>query len=221
MSANMAAKITQERFDLLKADGYPPAQAAEKLEEGAYAQAIEACLGFLESHPGNLSTRALLGKAYFHSGQHRLARETFLDLLRRDPQNLVALKYLGTLSFREGNEPAAFAYYRRALEIDPYTHGIALPVQREEQDQVSVTTIRRRGEGSRPAPKRPSLQEPAFDTETMGDLYRDQGYFLLAAKVYRRVLGQTANNRLAEKLREVELKTSADQETQPDENTAD
>ena len=161
----------------------------------------------LEQEPQVISGRVILARSLYHAGQYDRAREQFLEILKRDTNNLVAMKYLGDLYFREGQEAAAIAYFRRIFEIDPYCRGVYSSIARKEAEQIRQLTIKRPEEtalNKRPLP----LQEPAFITETVGDLYRDQGYFLLAGEVYRRLLVGAGNSRIAGKLKEVEDKIS-------------
>lgn len=187
--------------------GYWPAVALEHFAAGKYAKAVDLCGRMLEQEPGVISGRVILARSLFHAGQFERAREQFVEVLKRDSKNLIALKYLGDIHFREGEEAAAMACYRRIFEIDPCTRGVSSPMEKKETVQTRELTVKRPEEtvgGRRPQP----LQEPAFVTETVGDIYREQGYFLLAGEVYRRLLSGADNTRIATKLKEVEEKLS-------------
>jgi hypothetical protein len=96
-------------------------------------------------------------------------------------------------------------YYRRIFEIDPYCAGLSCKIEKTETIETKQLTIKRPRESA--PPKKPSpLREPAFITETAGDIYCEQGYLRLARVVYRRLLDRRENNRIAEKLRETEEK---------------
>jgi tetratricopeptide (TPR) repeat protein len=185
--------------------GYWPAVADGLFAEGKYSKAVDLCQRMLDLEPNIISGRVVLGKALYHAGQFGEAREQFVRVLRTDAANLVALKYLGDILFREGEEAAALAYYRRILEIDPYCQGISCPVQPPEPDGTRQLTLKRPPESSGKKP-RSALREPAFVTETVGDIYRDQGYLQLARDVYRRLLERSDNSRIAEKLHDTEEK---------------
>jgi tetratricopeptide (TPR) repeat protein len=187
--------------------GYWPALALELFVEGRYAKAVDLCDRMLEQEPGVISGRVILARSLFHAGQFERARVQFVEVLKRDPKNLLALKYLGDIHYRDGEEAAAMACYRRIFEIDPHTRGVSSPVEKKEVVQTRELTVKRPEEtvgGKKPQP----LQEPAFVTETVGDIYREQGYFMLAGEVYRRLLVGTDNSRIAAKLKEVEDKIS-------------
>ncbi len=185
--------------------GYWPAVADGLFAEGKYSKAVDLCQRMLDLEPNIVSGRVVLGKALYHAGRFGEAREQFVRVLRTDAANLVALKYLGDILYREGEEAAALAYYRRVLEIDPYCQGISCPIQQPEPDGTQQLTLKR-PPGSAEKKTRSSLREPAFITETVGDIYRDQGYFQLARDVYRRLLERSDDSRIAEKLHDTEEK---------------
>jgi len=89
--------------------GYWPAVALEHFAEGKYAKAVDLCGRMLEQEPGVISGRVILARSLFHAGQFERAREQFVEVLKRDSKNLIALKYLGDIHFREGEEAAAMA----------------------------------------------------------------------------------------------------------------
>ncbi len=183
--------------------GYWPAVAEGYLTEGKYSKAAELCQRMLDLEPNVISGRCILGRALFHAGQYTEARTHLVTALKQDPANLVALKYLGDILHRDGEEAAAMAYYRRIFEIDPRCGGVWCSLASDDSQTTRQVTIKRSGE-SVLRKKRAPLREPAFITETIGDIYRDQGYYHLAHEVYRRLLDQSNNNRIAEKLRETE-----------------
>lgn len=185
--------------------GYWPAVADGFFTEGKYSKAVDLCQRMLDLEPNIISGRVVLGRSLYYAGRFEEAREQFVRVLRMDAANLVALKYLGDILYRDGEEAAALAYYRRILEIDPYCRGVSCPIRRHEPDGTRQLTLKRAPESAEKMPRSP-LREPAFITETVGDIYRDQGYFRLARDVYRRLLERSDNSRIAEKLRDTEEK---------------
>jgi tetratricopeptide (TPR) repeat protein len=185
--------------------GYWPAVADGFFAEGKYSKAVDLCRRMLDLEPNVVSGRVVLGKSLYHAGRFGEAREQFIRVLRMDAANLVALKYLGDILYRDGEEAAALAYYRRILEIDPCCRGISCSIQRPDPDTTRQLTLKRPPESAEKKP-RSTLREPAFITETVGDIYRDQGYLRLARDVYRRLLDRSGNSRIAEKLRDTEEK---------------
>lgn len=183
--------------------GYWPALAEAFVAEGKYSKAAELCQRMLAAEPNVISGRCVLGQALYLAGHYSEARDQFVEVLKRDSANLVAIKFLGDILFREGENAAAMACYRRVLEIDPCCRGLRSSILPDESTPTRQVTIKRTGENI-PKKRTTPLQEPAFITETIGDIYRDQGYYQLAREVYRRLRATSNNNRIAEKLREVE-----------------
>ena len=179
--------------------------AYQHFATGQYARAVELSRRMLESEPQVVSGRVILARSLYHAGQYEQSRRQFLVVLKADPANMVALKYLGDIAFHDGREASAMAYYRRVLEIDAHCTGLCSPIQRPETAQTRQLTIKRGAEKTL-VKKTPVLQEPAFITETVGDIYRDQGYYHLAGEVYRRLLVDRENNRIAAKLHDIEDK---------------
>lgn len=203
----MAGFAKTDLTDFLARKGYWPAVAGKYLAEGECARAVDLCLRMLETDPRNVAGRTILARSLYLTGQIESARDHFMQILRWDAVNLTALKHLGDILYREGKQATAQAYYRRVLEIDPCCEELAIPPASADTPAVRQLTIRRRSES--PPDERPSpLREPAFITETIGDIYREQGYLQLAREVYRRLLDSRNDSRITDKLRETEEKLS-------------
>jgi tetratricopeptide (TPR) repeat protein len=187
--------------------GYWPTVAQEHFRRGEYSKAVDLCLRMLDLEPNVISGRVVLARSFFHAGQYQQARDQFIQVLKADAANLVALKYLGDILYRGGEAAAAMAYYRRIWEIDPCCQGLSSSLERKETTETRQMTIRRGGENLESRVTSP-LREPAFITETVGDIYREQGYFQLAREVYRRLLKRQENARIVDKLRDIEEKLS-------------
>ena len=128
-------------------------------------------------------------------------------MLSVDPENLVALKYLGDIKFSTGNEHGAMADYGRVLAIDPYCRALASPRRAVVKETTHTITLRRSQEVVAELSPRMAAREIPFYTETMADLYLAQGYPLLAAEVYRNLSTSGQNPRLLEKLARAEEKS--------------
>ncbi len=120
-------------------------------------------------------------------------------MLVRDPENLVALKYLGDIKFAEGDECAAMANYGKVLELDPFNRGLFSIVRNRPRETTTTITLHHAGETAE-AGTPVALRQVPFVTETMGDLYLAQGHSRLAAAVFRSLQQQAESPRLAEKL---------------------
>jgi tetratricopeptide (TPR) repeat protein len=161
------------------------------------------CKQHLPDEPELVSGRIIYALALFRAGQMESASEEFYRILSRDPENLVALKYLGDIKFAQGDEFAAMANFARILEIDPYTRGVCGRLAKQPAETTTTITLRRGTEASPDSDSTPLRQVP-FVTETMGDLYLAQGHSRLAAAVFRSLQQQAGNPRLAEKLAQAE-----------------
>lgn len=216
--AEMIETYDQDTTTSLAAGGYLPAIAAQQLAEGKYSQVVELCKEHLDSYRHLLSINLIYGKALFHAAQFESAEEQFYSVLSRDPDNIVALKYLGDIRFLRGDEMAAMANYRRVLEIDPGCRGLKSNIQgAREQESTHTIKLVRRERGSAISQKEKSgLDQIKFYTETMGDLYLNQGHSRLASEVFERLLKFNDNPRISEKLAAAQqkIKEKEDRECQ-------
>jgi tetratricopeptide (TPR) repeat protein len=201
----MSTSISDNLVVSLAAKGYWPAQARQYFDEKKFSLAVELCLRMLDDDPDIISGRTILARALYEAGQYDQAREQFLEILNRDPSHLLALKYLGDIMYHDGEEAAAMAYYRQVLEIDPDYAGLSSQIKTNEKIQTRQITLKRSAEGV-VVKETNSIQEPAFVTETIADIYCDQGYYRLAGEVYRRLMVKGSNSRIAEKLKAIERK---------------
>ncbi len=192
--------------EVLASRGNPAAVAARFLNEGKYSKAVEICRVYLEENPDSLSGRLILARALYHAGQTESAEKQFYRVLSADPDNLVALKYLGDIKFAGGDEHGALANYRRVLEIDSYCRALCCAITVSPGETTRTITIRRPQETPVAINLRQALKEIPFYTETMGDLYLAQGYPGLAADVFRSLSETTQNPRIAQKLIQAEEK---------------
>jgi len=196
-SAVSAGSLT----DRLASLGYWPARARKLVEQGKYALAVELCREHLSESPDLLSGRVTYATALHLAGQTEMAAEQFFSVLSRDPDNLVALKYLGDIKFALGDEVTAMTYYRRVQTLDPLGRGLSCPIRTARVEQTRTITLRRPTES---APPPGPLRSIPFYTETLADLYFAQGYPRLAAEIYRVLNERNHTSRLAEKLEQAE-----------------
>ena len=180
--------------------GYWPARASRLVDEGRFAEAVALCRERLVTDPHTLAGRTVYATALYKAGQTDAAAEQFFILLSRDPDSLVALKYLGDMKFADGDELTAMTYYERIQQLDPHGTGLACTLERPTEQTMSITLTR---PAETKAADSQSRRIP-FYTETIGDLYLDQGHPRLAAEVYRTLFEKNASPRLAEKLDRVE-----------------
>jgi tetratricopeptide (TPR) repeat protein len=190
----MGIELTAE----LASKGYWPAVAMEYLHDEKYSKAVELCRMRLKEYPEILSGHIILARALYYSGQYDASEEEFYKILGKDPNNSAALKYLGDLKFRAGEEITAFSYYGKVLDIDPYSKALKSPIKNSIVEETKILTLKRSKEDIEIDDT--ELREIPFKTETVGDLLSSQGHFRLALKVFQHLAGESPNPRILEKL---------------------
>lgn len=165
-------------------------------KEGFLDEAIEICLRGLQEHPTYVSAHVVLGRAYLDKGAIEQAEAEFLKVVELDPENLLAHRLLGDIYARQERVAEARERYLTVSSLNPLDREVkallaALP-------QPTVVTPR----PSQPAPppeelapiplpsgvEEPSGTAEVFVTETLADLYAQQGFLEQAAEIYRRLL---------------------------------
>ncbi len=202
----MNHKTVAKSSKILLAQGYLPAVAEKYLEEKRYSKVVEICKEELKENSDITSVRLIYARALFYTGQIEIARKEFFKILSIDPENIVALKYLGDIKFEEGKEEEAIIDYNKILEIDPHCQGIACLISRNEKEKASKVKMIRQPEIHSPGNEETtlSIDKIQFYTETMGDLYQEQGFTRLAAEIYKKLNEKISSPRLSEKLSKVE-----------------
>ncbi|MFH1701676.1 MAG: hypothetical protein ABIE07_13945 [Candidatus Zixiibacteriota bacterium] len=188
----------------LASQGYLPAVAQKHFEAGEYSRAVDICLRHIENDPGSLSAHLIMARSLFFAGDYERSQSEFLKTLTFDSNNLTALKFLGDISLEEGHEAIAMSYYRKVFELAPNCRGLYCGINKVEKAQTHRLKIKRKSE--RIPLGDDKVLEPAFVTETIGDIYREQGYYKLAREVYRRLIIDEDNSRILSKLSSVEKK---------------
>ena len=186
----------------LSAKGYWPAVALEYFQQRKFSRAVELCQLRLVDNPDLISGRTILARALFHSGQYNAAEDQFYKILQKDPDNLVALKYLGDVKFRKGDAVTAFSYYERVRQIDRYTSGLASLIADRPVAETRLLALRKGEEKAEDTHDK--LREIPFRTETLGDLLLAQGHPRLALKVFRELAEGNLSPQLHEKIESIE-----------------
>ena len=91
------------------------------LRERHHAQAAVVLERAARLEPGKASILEALGRAYFNSGQHDRARQTFEALLDIDPSSHYAQFALGQSLKKLGREREAWVHLRLAVALSPGT----------------------------------------------------------------------------------------------------
>jgi len=172
--ANPDTHTDTSLIDRLTSGGFWAARAASRLAQGKFSEVVRICQENLGNSPDLVSGRLVYATALHLSGQAELAAEEFHHVLTLDPENLVALKFLGDIMFASGDGAAAMANYRRILEIDPLCRGLRSHVKKPRPTTTRTITLSR-GSETRSEKQPQHLRDIPFFTETMGDLYLTQG----------------------------------------------
>jgi tetratricopeptide (TPR) repeat protein len=94
------------------------AQLAEELRRAhRLPEAVEVCRAGLALHPSYLSARVTLGRTLVELNELEHAEEELNIVLRSAPENLAAMRGLGEIYLRRGQEVQALAQFRAALAI--------------------------------------------------------------------------------------------------------
>lgn len=165
----------------------PLADAYRK--DGEINRAIELCEKGLERYPSYVSAHVILGKCFYDKGATERARSEFLRVAELDPENMVALKFLGDILMAEGDREGAAQNYRRLLAIDPTNEEVEVALRELEEEfqvqQIDLTDekrIRKIDGGGELA------------TMTLAGIYAAQGYYNKALKIYQDVIQHDPGN---------------------------
>ncbi len=122
--------------------------AEEYRKEGILDEAIKVLLNGLESQPGYMSARVLLGKIYIEKEMLNEARTEFESVIESIPDNLYAHKKLSGIYRDIGEIDLAIKSYKIILKLNP-------------MDEDALDRLREL-EGEEPA-QVPSEESPAFE----------------------------------------------------------
>src|SRR5215203_2763632 len=135
--------------------------ANEHRKSGDLDQAIALCRTHLPQQPAHISGHIVLAQALFEAGSLDESREIFHTALGLDPENLIALRYLGDIARDADDVATARGWYQRVLDaprptvdeaaasdgsdaaLDPAAESVAAPAPR-------------------PAPPVPAAEDPRF-----------------------------------------------------------
>jgi len=124
MSTTLRIEELKKKFEENPRRYFAPL-ANEYRKAGDLQQAISICQSHLPQQPGHMSGHIVYGQALFEARQFDQSRTVFETALALDPENLIALRYLGDIAFELGDRSGARAWYTRVLETDPRNEEIA------------------------------------------------------------------------------------------------
>src|ERR1041384_6173421 len=87
--------------------------ANEHRKAGDLDEAIALCRTHLPQQPGHISGHVVLAQALYEARQHDESRHVFEQALDLDPENLIALRYLGDIARERGDLGGARGWYQR------------------------------------------------------------------------------------------------------------
>lgn len=171
----------------------PLADAYRK--SGDIDRAIEICDRGIERFPDYASAHVILGKCYYDKGVTGQAKDEFLRVLELDPENMVALKFVGEISLAEDRRDEAVTYFKRLLSINPLNEEVSR-ILKEMEAEFKVREIDLGAGKDVTNVERP--QELA--TMTLAGIYASQGYYNKALKIYQDILLQEPGNKEAREM---------------------
>lgn len=145
--------------------------ANEYRKLGDLTQAIALCRAHLPNQPGHVSGHIVLAQALYEARELGEARATFEAALDLDPENLIALRYLGDIAREQGEPQLARTWYERVLDADPRNDEIAGLLV--ELDAAPVAVAPPPVEEYRAAIDPSSVEMPRAEEESAGDLPTD------------------------------------------------
>lgn len=114
--------------------------ANEYRKAGDAAKAAELCRSQLPEVPGHISGHIVLGQALLDSGDFPGARAALETALALDPENIVALRFLGDIARNAGDTAEAERWYSRTLEADPYNEAATQALQALRADDSAAVS---------------------------------------------------------------------------------
>jgi tetratricopeptide (TPR) repeat protein len=124
MATSARIEELKEKFDENPRRYFAPL-ANELRKQGDLAQAISICRTHLPNQPGHLSGHIVLAQALYEATDFEESRAEFQAALAIDPENLIALRFMGDLSIASGDVESARAWYQRVLDAEPRNYEIA------------------------------------------------------------------------------------------------
>src|SRR5687768_5433850 len=112
--------------------------ANEHRKLGELDQAISRFRAHLPQQPQHVSGHIVLAQALFEAGNTPDARQAFELALDLDPENLIALRYLGDIARTEGDHLTARQWYERVLDADPRNDEISRLIREIENGAAAA-----------------------------------------------------------------------------------
>ncbi len=163
----------------------------------------------LQRHPEFVSAHIVLGRCYANRGEREAAAQEYRTVLAQDPQNVIALRSLAELAAEQGQWKEAAQRYEELLLADPMDEEARerlAQLSRPEPHSTDADALHVGGAGK-------TASVVVFDdaseeleavvgevedggtviTETLAELYVQQGIYDRAIDVYRELLRRRGN----------------------------
>jgi tetratricopeptide (TPR) repeat protein len=145
-------------------------------------KALAEFVALLQKSPDNNKIRYSLAQAYRQVGQDSDARTALLEVLRRNPKHLGALREMADVSIRNQKPDEALQYSQRVLEIDP--NNTPARLVRTAAWALSGRLSEVRSELRRLTDENPKLEEPWLQTATLNI---EEKNYPEAERIYQRL----------------------------------
>lgn len=200
---------------------------------GRLDEAIRTCRSGLREHATYVSARMVLGRALAEKGQLPEAEKELAIVLELSPATAVAHRLLGDLAAAQGKRDDARRHYETALGLSPQDMEARGALQRLTEAPSTATKAPGEvptGGGGEPgvagravaaSDAGPAVEEAAAEpgtsseavglaTETLADLYAQQGFAGRAAEIYQELLRKEPDRSdLRQKLEQLQSQMSS------------
>lgn len=197
MTGDLSEEITQlaERFrNAPESRLFAPLADAYR-KSGLVDKAVQLCEEGIKRFPDYASAHVILGKCYYDKGATERSKAEFTRVLEIDPENMVALKYLGDILLGESMQEQASEFYNRLLAIDPTNEEVSR-IMEEMKSEFIVRKI-----DLEESDRVKQVHEPSeLATMTLAGIYASQGYYTKALRMYRDIVGKEPGNEEAARM---------------------
>ncbi len=174
---------------------------------GRYDEALALCEQGLRRYPDWVAARVVRARIQQDRGALEAAAESFADVLRLLPDQVRAQRTLGEIHLALGRHAEAEAALERAQALYPCDREVRrllAPFRPAAPPEVMTATTPFAGPAPEmvapPVPEAPTEAEPAppaardvLATETMADLFADQGHHDRAIEIYEQLLAEDSS----------------------------
>ncbi len=139
------------------------ALAEELRKDGEFAEAIRALENGLRFHPGYVAAHVALGRVFRETGRIEDALKAFLDALKIDGENLVAIKQAALLYVEKGDRIEAVKKLKLYRGLNPGDKEIAEQIERLDEELGTTSRLRPWSQpAGLPLPQREPSSRPFF-----------------------------------------------------------